>query len=62
MHRVCALFLLVAVAILPSALAGFYEGSDVIEITPQNFKDEVLNSDSVVIMEFYAVSDLAFTL
>ena len=41
-------------ASLISSTVGMYAGSDVVELTPKNFQKEVMKSDSVWIIEFYA--------
>lgn len=41
-------------AVIPSCLALYTAKDDVIELTEQNFKTRVINSDEVWIVEFYA--------
>ena len=45
--------LVLALSTVPATLA-MYAGTDVVELTPKNFKNEVMKSDSVWIVEFYA--------
>ena len=36
-----------------TTLGGFYEGTPVIELTKDNFKERVINSKTLWIVEFY---------
>lgn len=45
----------IALAGVPAVHAGFYgPGTDVVELTSSSFRQEVLQSDEVVLVEFYA--------
>ena len=46
--------LLLAVTMTVGLTNSMYAGTDVVELTPANFQKEVIKSDSVWIIEFYA--------
>ena len=46
--------LLLAVTMAVGLANSMYAGTDVVELTPSNFQKEVIKSDSVWIIEFYA--------
>ena len=50
MMRVTAVLALLGV----TSVAAMYGGTDVVDLTPTNFQREVMKSDNVWIVEFYA--------
>lgn len=49
-----ALGVVALLCVLQPALALYGPSSDVVTLTPDNFKSKVLKSDSVVLVEFFA--------
>ena len=49
-----SLLCLLGVSLCLSGALAMYAGSDVVDLTPSNFQKEVMKSDSVWIVEFYA--------
>ena len=45
---------LLGLAVCLSGSLAMYAGTDVVELTPSNFQKEVIKSDSVWVIEFYA--------